>query len=73
VTYHRDGKVETVRYSMLLNELPKQARENSRQAAQTEGAFGPDSRVNAKLLGLEQALQARKTDGKLAAVARLDK
>jgi hypothetical protein len=38
VTYATDGKVETVRYSMLTpmlrNELQKQARENQRQARQ---------------------------------------
>jgi hypothetical protein len=64
VTRGADGKVETVRYSMLtsmlLNELQKQARENERQA-------GELADMRRRLVVLEQAMRTSKGDRKLAA------
>ncbi len=77
VTYGADGKIETVRYSMLtgmlLNELQKQTRENARQAAQIAELKAARDRdraqraaFEARLSALEQTTQARNGGHKLA-------
>jgi hypothetical protein len=74
VIYGEDGKVETVRYSeltgMLLNELQKQRSENARQAAQIKqlSAQMTEAKVSfeRRLSALEQTIQARNGDHKLA-------
>ncbi|HXR37396.1 MAG TPA: tail fiber domain-containing protein [Candidatus Binataceae bacterium] len=64
VTHGADGKVETVRYSMLtsmlLNELQKQTRENERQAGELRN-------MRKRLAVLEQAMQTSKGDRELPA------
>jgi len=64
VTHGADGKVETVRYSMLtsmlLNELQKQTRENERQAGELRD-------MRKRLAVLEQAMQTSKGDRELPA------
>jgi len=64
VTHGADGKVETVRYSMLtsmlLNELQKQTRENEREA-------GELADMRKRLAVLEQAMRTSKGDRKLTA------
>ncbi len=71
VTYGPDGKVETVRYSMLsamlLNELKKQVRENALQAQQLKKLSAQMLEMNAKVMVLEQAMRTNKGEGKLAA------
>lgn len=75
VTYGTDGKVETVRYSMLtpmlLNELQRQARDNARQAEQLRKLSVQMAEVTTKLLALEQALHARNTTDRPGAVKRV--
>jgi hypothetical protein len=60
VTYGADGKVETVRYSMLtamlLNELQKQSRENQRQAEQIKRLSAQVAELKAIF---EQAMAAK--------------
>jgi hypothetical protein len=65
------GKVETVRYSMLgamlLNELQKQVRENAQQAEQLKKLSVQMLEMHAKLSSLQQAMQTRSGEGRLAA------
>jgi len=81
VAYGDDGKVETVRYSMLtpmlLNELQKQTAESARLAAQRERLSAEMAQANAsyelklsqmqkRLAALEQAMHTESRNPKLA-------
>jgi len=77
VVYGPDGKVLTVRYSMLtsmlLNGLQKQSRENEHLSAQLVALKTSTGRALAamqeRMAALEQARQLKDGDGKLAAVS----
>jgi hypothetical protein len=88
VTYGADGKVEMVRYSMLtsmlFNELQKQRKENQRQAEQLKQlsvriaamkiSTGRELRtMMERLSALEQAMQTRNAQEKMAAAPPLDR
>jgi hypothetical protein len=81
VTHGADGKVETVRYSvltsMLLNELQKQGRKSDRQADEIQRLSAQVAELKAsqqrqraafedRLATVERALAAQTTSGKLA-------
>jgi uncharacterized protein YlxW (UPF0749 family) len=81
VTHGADGKVETVRYSvltsMLLNELQKQGRKSDRQADEIQKLSAQVAELKAsqqrqraafedRLGTVERALAAQTTSGKLA-------
>ena len=80
VTHGPDGKIQTVRYSMLnamlLNELGKQTREEARQDKQLkklsaqmaqENTNHQRERMQERLSALEQAMQTKNRDRTLAA------
>jgi uncharacterized protein YlxW (UPF0749 family) len=88
VTYGADGRVETVRYSMLtamlLNELQKQRKKNERQAEQlrklsaqmaaVKTSTGRELRVMMeRLSALEQGMAARNAVGRMASAALLNR
>src|SRR5262249_33154613 len=64
VMFDADGKVETVRYSMLismlLNELQKQSQENARQAAQLQRQETQLTNLMAKQASNQQAEQIQR-------------
>jgi DNA-binding protein H-NS len=71
VTYGADGKVETVRYSMLtamlLNELQKQSRENQREAEQIKRLSAQVAELKAIF---DQAMATKITHTRLTAGRR---
>ncbi len=88
MTYGADGRVETVRYSMLtamlLNELQKQRKKNERQAEQlrklsaqmaaVKTSTGRELRVMMEWLSaLEQGMAARNAVGRMASAALLNR
>src|SRR5260370_25599169 len=75
VTYGADGKIESVRYSMLtgmlLNELQKQTGENSRQSAQIAELKTDRDRERAQQAAFETRFSAQMVEVKAAFEGRL--
>jgi len=71
VVHDNDGKIESVRYSMLtsmlLNELQKQSKELQKQTRKNEQQAAKVARLEERLSNLEQLIAANKEGRSLAA------